>query len=298
MKVPDQATNGARTAVLAFVVLLSAASAGARSLAPLRTQEARTLPSGTVEVIVGASYFRDQRFPFFTPEGTLDSQHLVTGPELALRIGAGSWAEVQASFEMIYLDEKTAAGESSSEFGNGDARLFTKVRLLRETAARPGIGVRFGAKLPNADRDKRLGTDETDFGIEALASKELGPVRAHVNLGLVLLGNPGPLLGPDEGPGSGQDDLFSYSAALALRPIGIGAGRGIFLQPMVEVNGLAGSRFDNDRAAARVGMQLRAERLAVYAGGSAGLVSGSEDFGVAGGLIYAFELERLVGPAD
>ena len=38
----------------------------------------------------------------------------------------------------------------------------------------PAIGLRFGVKLPNANKDDHLGTDETDFFIQALGSKRFG----------------------------------------------------------------------------------------------------------------------------
>lgn len=279
---------------LSFLGLLAAAPMQAKSLLPLQTEAAAPLPSGTVEVVLGASYFRNLRFPHFTTAGAIDDQELATAPEIALRVGAGGWVEIQAAFEFIGLDERTVDGKHS-KYGPGDARLHTKVRLLRERARLPALSVRFGTKLPNANKADRLGTDETDFGIEALGSKEFGPLSAHVDLGILLLGNPGPFLGaPNRSPG-GQDDLFSYSVALVSRPLAPAASGGATLRLLGEVTGLAGSRrdFDNDRAAVRLGLQAARRGLTLYAGGSVGLVTASEDYGFRLGLIYAFELDRL-----
>src|SRR3990172_3297097 len=114
--------RGHRLCSAALIAGLLSALAPARteaaSLLPLQTQTAGLLPSGRVELVLGTSYFRNQRFPAFTPPGVIRSQDLVRVPEMGFRIGAGSWAEVQADFDFIYLDEKTFDG-SRTEFGNG-----------------------------------------------------------------------------------------------------------------------------------------------------------------------------------
>jgi hypothetical protein len=266
------------------------------SLTPLQSETAWTVPKGRMELRVGASYFNDRRFPPFTPSDALQSQGLVTAPEIALQIAAGSWAEVQAGFEMIYLDETTTDGDDTTTYGNGDARLHTKVRVLREKGLRPGLGVRFGSKLPNASKESLRGTDETDFGIEVLGSKTVSDWQGHLNLGLLLLGNPGSIRGVDRS-GDGQDDLFTYSVAV-VSPSLRREGQGWRPRLLAEVIGWAGSRFDNDRASFRSGLQLDRAGAVLYAGMSVGLVSGSEDFGFSGGLLYSFDLTALIEAVD
>ena len=263
----------------------------AASLLPLQTEAAQTLAAGHAEVVLGASYFRNRRFPPFTPGDELQSQHLVTAPELGLRVAAGSWVEIQAAFEMIYLSETMENGDHNSQFGNGDARLFTKVRLFSEHTYRPAIGLRFGAKVPNANKNDRLGTDETDFGIDALLTKQIGPVTTHLNLGLLLLGNPG-FRGESA---DGQDDLLAYSVAAVSPAFGSASEGAWAARVLAEFAGLAGSRFDNDRAVGRMGVHISRGDLVLYAGTSVGLVTASEDYGFSGGIIYAFDLARLLG---
>jgi hypothetical protein len=299
----DSANAAASVSRVALALLaagllgIAPARSRAASLLPLDAEEAATLPSGSAEVVLGAQYSRNERFPAFTPAGVILHQNLVRGPQIALRIAAGSWAEVQAQFEMIHLDEETSDGNSRDKYGAGDARLHTKVRILRERGWRPAFGVRFGTKLPNANRNDRLGTDETDFDIAALASKDFGPLAAHVNLGLSLLGNPGPELGATTRSGGGQDDLFTYDVALTSHALATG---GWSFRLLGEVVGQTGSRgdFGNDRTAARLGVQTSRGGLTAYLGSSIGLVTASENYGFSGGLIYAFELERLFGRDD
>jgi len=274
--------------------------ARAEWLLPLVTEDPLTIPSGTADVMLGASYSLDPRFPLFTVPGSVHSENLVAAPEIGLRIAAGSRVEIQAGFEMLYLDAELANGQTQSNYGAGDATLSTKVRLFEQSGWRPAVGIRFGTKLPNANRSEGLGTDETDFAIEALGSEHFGPVTAYLNLGIALLGVPGPIFGvqPGGGNGRGQDDLFTYGVALASEWLGRvdeGAWGCRFLG---EVVGQTGSRFDNDRAAIRGGVQVRHAALTLYTGVSGGLESGSETFGVGLGAFYAFELERLFGWLD
>ena len=167
-----------------------------------------------------------------------------------------------------------------------DARIFTKIRFLRETERAPAVAIRFGTKLPNASRDSRLGTDETDFGADALGSKDFGPLAAHVNLGILILGNPGAMIG-QAFPGGGQDDLFTYNVAVASRPLWTRRNDSVRL--LGEVTGFAGSHFHNDRSALRTGLQITRGAGTFYLGLSAGLMTASENIGVNAGVVYTFD---------
>src|SRR3954447_20557076 len=76
-------------------------AARAEWLAPLTVEDAQTLPSGQIDVALGASYFRNRRFPAFTRQRYIRWQDLITVPELALRAAVGSRVEIQASYELI-----------------------------------------------------------------------------------------------------------------------------------------------------------------------------------------------------
>lgn len=268
--------------------------AQAQTLRPLATEQAAALPSGQTEIILGTSYFRNRRSPAFTPTGFLSSQDVVTAPEIEARIGAGGWVEIQMQYDLIYQHENRHGAGTESTYGGGDARLATKVYLLSDRRWWPALGVRFGVKLPNASRSDRLGTDETDFEIAALASKKLGRfATAHLNLGLQILGNPGPLNGDPNESGSGQDDLFLYALAVVSEPV-LTAHTGAYeLRLLSELRGVAGTRFDNDGTAARLGFQVRRGAWTVYAGASAGLQQAAEKYGFLGGVVYAFDLARV-----
>ena len=263
------------------------------TLLPLVTEEAQTLPSGAAEAILGTTYLNDSRFPGFTPSGALSSQTVVQAPQLRFHMGVGSWAEIQASYETIYLHERTTNGQTNWQFGSGDMRIGTKFWFKRETERLPAMGLRFFTKLPNANRSDRLGTDDTDFTADALVSKNLGPFAAHVNLGITLLGNSGPTIGHSFKAG-GQDDLFDYNVALVSAPLGKPIAGATALRIMGELTGQTGTHYDNERSALRVGIQLQRGPTTLYLGTSAGLITGSEDFGANGGVVYRFEPAELL----
>ena len=281
---------GAVVALLICGVALPRARAN--SLLPLITEAAQPLPSGVAEGILGVSYFHDLRYPFFTPGGVLRRLDLLQLPHMEFRIGAGGWVEIQAAYDLLYLNEETSSGLTNWQYGSGDIRMFTKVRLLRETVVLPAVSLRFGTKLPNANRENQLGTDAFDFGADFLVSKDFGLLTAHVNMGLVLLDNPGSSITNAFKPG-GQDDLFDYAVALVSAPLGAPQPEAIMVRLLGEVTGLTGSRFDNDRASARLGVQMTRGPGTFYLGVSTGLVTGSEHIGASTGFIYTFEPLKL-----
>jgi hypothetical protein len=290
--------DGLLHTVTIVVAIGLATPARATTLLPLRTQDASPLPSGRAEIVLGVSYWRNGNFPGFVPPDALDAQDVVAAPQLGFHIAAGDWVEIQAAFEGVYLDESRADGSQHDTFGAGDARLGTKVRLWRERNYRPVVAVHFATKLPNANKENRLGTDETDFMIEVLGSKQLGPVSAHVNLGIALLGNPGPTVVAPHRSSGGQDDLFTYAVAVGSPRVLLGDPDGMTLQLFGELVGQTISRFDNDRCAIRVGAQAHVGHWTFYTGVGAGLIEDSEDVSVSAGVLYAFTLERLAAWAE
>jgi hypothetical protein len=275
-------------AVVAALPFAGARDAHAEWLAPLTVETAETIPSGTIDLALGASYFHNRRFPPFTPEGFIHWQDLVTVPELGLRAAVGDMVEIQASYEFIDLNEGTVDGTNHT-YGGGDARLFTKIYAVRERTWIPALGVRFGTKLPNANAKKRLGTDEFDFYLDGLASKQIGDFSVHLNLGIALLGNPG----FDASNSRGQDDLFTYAVGGVSPELGIDRADDWRARFLLEVAGTTGSRFGNDGNVVRGGLQVMHGGVTLYAGASGGLNSAAEQYGLMAGVIYAFEVERL-----
>jgi hypothetical protein len=85
--------------------------------------------------------------------------------------------------------------------------------------------------------------------------------------------------------------LFTYAVGVVSPTLAIARNWG--LRGLLDVAGTSGSRFNNDGNAMRGGLQLMHGGWTVYAGASGGLNSAAEQFGVMGGVIYAFDVERL-----
>lgn len=281
---------------LTCVLLLCGSWAFAQSpvaLAPLRTEPARVLGNGTSELTLGFAYYRNERFPLFTTPAAIRSQDRFHLPILRFRVGIGSRVEIDAQHELLYLNETSREGLSNEQYGTGDAQLHTKVLLFSETEHLPAVSFRFGTKLPNANRNDRLGTDEMDFDVMGLLAKDLGAFSLHANLGIALVGNPGSSPVPGRFPAGGQDDLFVYALALATRPLFSREGRLAAVRLLTEFQGWTGSRFANDRSRWSFGMRYEANAWSGFLGVSVGTNTGSEDVGVRAGVERRFDLSFL-----
>ncbi|MGH7859487.1 MAG: hypothetical protein ACREQY_19350, partial [Candidatus Binatia bacterium] len=204
-----------------------------------------------------------------------------SAPMVGVHAGLGERAEVQLRWEALAVDdEETSQEPEYSRYDTGDARLFTKIRIFTPgdygLDHLPATAVHFGMKLPNASFRKRIGTDEADFFGAVLLSGETRVARLHANLGMAILGNPGAT--------RGQDDLFVYRLAAESPEVGRWGERALRLY--AELSGSEGSRFENDRHAARIGIRIGSERLAGFLGASTGFDEVAEDFGVRAGFVY------------
>jgi hypothetical protein len=68
----------------------------------------------------------------------------------------------------------------------GDVTLRAKLRLAAGGSTRPTVATRFWVTLPQSTYAKTLGPNTLRTAIEALLTQPLGPVRIHVNAGLLL----------------------------------------------------------------------------------------------------------------
>jgi hypothetical protein len=270
-----------RDLVLPALLLLSVVPARSATLLPLDSQDAALLPTGVVELTAGAERLVD----FHPPFRDFDRREWAA-PRIGIAAGLGSRAEVQATWEALHVEREIQGRRGSFEgSSSGDARLFTKIRLLSAGDLRrswvPDTGFLFGVKLPNTN--ERFGTDQTDFFAHGLLAHTVPGGRLYANLGIGVLGNPGLV--------RVQDDVFLWSIAASSAPLASWVGQPI--SALAEITGVEGSRFGNDRRGARGGLRLGAAPLSAYLGGSVGFVPEGEDWGVRAGLIY--ELRAFSG---
>jgi len=236
---------------------------------PLTTEGLDILKEGQVAIELGAEYLEDQRLPFDT-SGIRGREELAI-PQLGFAVGLGDRVEVQGDFDVFYMDE---SGRDDT-YDVGDFRLWTKIRMYEEGETHPGIGIRFGVKLPNASNESRLGTDETDFMGDVILTQGLGPIEARFNVGLGILGNPN--------VGNTQDDVLRYGAGL-LYPF-----EGTKFTLIAEIFGQGASNESNDYSSVRTGLIIDlTEDLTFDVSGRAGITDESEDYGAGAGITWKF----------
>jgi hypothetical protein len=225
-------------------------------------------------------------FPLYGLEGDL-----LRTPEAGLSFGLGSIAELQvdSGFNRLTVTRRSPAPLSSVLDLTGDTSsavddvvVATKIRMVSEQAGRPGIGVRFATKLPNASNETGLGTDMTDFAMSVLVGKTSGSVRVVGNVGFAIIGDPTEL--------AVQHDplLYGVSIADALAPgfevVGEVAGRWL-------AQGGDEAAAD-DRAAVRGGLRYTHKTVRVDGAAIAGLTERDPSLGFTVGVTWVFDAFR------
>jgi hypothetical protein len=199
-----------------MVILNAAPSAQQR---PLETQDPEPIGTGRILIETGVTYARDMFYPLSGLEGNLWQL-----PVIGLDVGLSPIADLQITggpYDRLSITDRRAAPLESLVAATGDTthdvddlNIGTKIRLVPETAGRPGIGFRFSVRLPNAKHRSGLGQDTTDFSASLLAGKTMAALRVVGNLGFTIMSEP---LNAAK-----QNDVITYGASLA-QQIGHGA---------------------------------------------------------------------------
>jgi hypothetical protein len=140
---------------------------------PLTTDDAWTIEKGQFQLELGFDAARqDTHDKELSPSMTLSYGLL---ERLDLGIGAG----------YLYVDPK----EGSKEKGFSDTELKLKYRPIDEKGWMPALAVTGALKIPTASESKGLGSGQTDFGMNAIVTKNFGKRFAiHLNLGYTFVG--------------------------------------------------------------------------------------------------------------
>ena len=218
---------------------------------------------GGIVLKMGVEYLDGRQLEF--TQGPEIDRKLVKLPYIGFEIGLGERADIQADFDVIYLDE----GGRENKYGVGDLRLWNKIKFINEGEYLPSMGFRWGVKLPNANYEDRLGTDETDFFSSFLFSKHINNLYSHVNLGMGILGNPNKT--------NEQDDVLVYGVG-GVYPVSN------VVNTILEVNGYAGSSDKNNFSSLLLGFQIIMDNAIWDLGWRFGLADESEDWGVRTGI--------------
>jgi hypothetical protein len=143
---------------------------------PLTTDDAWTVEKGVFQLEMGLDVARqDNHDKEYTPSLTL-AYGLLDRMDLGIGIG--------------YLFVRPEEGDNESGFG--DTQLKLKYRLVDEKEWLPALTVAGKLKIPTASDKKGLGTGEADFGINAIATKNITKrLVLHANLGYTFIGEDG-----------------------------------------------------------------------------------------------------------
>jgi hypothetical protein len=251
---------------------------------PLVTEDPETVGAGRLLVEGGFDYTREAVFPASGLEG-----NLLRVPLIGVSVGVSSIAEIQLDgglFNRLHITRRTPAplshfltvsGDSTSDVE--DLVVATKIRMVPEGESRPGFGIRFATKLPNASNESGLGLDTTDFYASLLAAKTVESVRIVGNIGTGILGDPT--------RGDRQNDVLTYGLSFA-RAISEGG------EVVGEVNGRVNTRDGvpppgtESRSMIRVGGRFTTRTVRIDAALMFGLTSDDPGFGFTGGVTYVF----------
>jgi cobalt/nickel transport protein len=140
---------------------------------PLTTDDTWTVEKGEFQLEMGVDATRqDNHDREYSPSSTLTYGLL---ERMDVGIGSG----------YLFVDPK----EDKKEKGFSDTELKVKYRPIDEKGWRPAFALTGMLKIPTAKESKGLGSGKTDFGINAILTKNFGERLAlHLNLGHTFIG--------------------------------------------------------------------------------------------------------------
>lgn len=94
---------------------------------------------------------------------------------------------LELSVEIPYLFHNPKAG--GSEEGIGDINVVAKYLLIQEGDKKPAFAVKAAVKMDNGDYDRGLGSGDKDYSLFVVASKTIGQVTVHGQVGYTWAGD-------------------------------------------------------------------------------------------------------------
>ncbi|UCD56226.1 MAG: hypothetical protein JSV16_10340 [Candidatus Hydrogenedentota bacterium] len=175
---------------------------------PLKTEEAYSIGERNFRAEVALGYVNQ-------PDGS----DLYILPDLTVGWGIGPWADLELEFQYLKVEdtsrfdpEGAVVETDMDKDGRGDVRVKFKASPFECRYGR--LGAEFVTKLPSAEDDGALGTDEVDFIAKALFSTDwsrffgnspVGRLKTHLNAGMAIQGDTQEL--------SQQEDYFIWGVA-------------------------------------------------------------------------------------
>jgi len=221
------------------------------------TQSARTIGKGLIETGLAAEYLAKRTAP--SPLLPKSEYRLFS---TAFHYGVAG----NVNFDLDWRGALVAYLEDGTRDTDwGDLFVSTKLMLLSETSSQPAIGIRSIVKLPNTSSvPYRLGSNQMDFSINALLSRDFGLVDFWLNIGFNIIGDPL--------TNNNQNDTYSGSTVAIIQAA---PNLNFFL----EVYGVTGYHDDDDKLLIRGGAVTNLIGLTWNVFGSVRPLGSNRDFG-------------------
>ncbi len=140
---------------------------------PLVTEDAVVAGKGVTQFELGIDYTKAGN----SGEGT----------SLLLSPINGVTEDTEFSLKVPYIIAKPY--DPSKVDGWGDTSFIMKHLLVAEGEKTPAFLIRMALKLPTGDKDKGLGTGDTNVGFLGALTKNFNPAAIHLNIGYTFVGN-------------------------------------------------------------------------------------------------------------
>ncbi len=156
-----------------FLSFLSFSSIPTYAARPLTTEDAWTVEKGEFQLEAGFDALRQ------------DNHDKEYSPSLTLTYGLLERIDLGIGSGYVFSHPK----EGKRENGMADTEMKLKYRWIDEQDWRPAFAVSGVLKIPTASESKGLGSGQTDFGINAILTKNLSKrLVLHLNLGYTFIG--------------------------------------------------------------------------------------------------------------
>ncbi len=275
-----------RTTVMTVGACALTATLAAAQSRPLVTEDPEVVGAGQMLIEAGVDRQQGVTYPASGLQGNL--WRLGT---FGFSFGVSSIAEIQldggvrdtlqiSKRLLAPLSSMLSIGAATSTSDFEDGIIGAKVRVLSETAGRPAMALKFATKLPNAQNEKGLGLDTTDFMFSFLLGKTVQSVRVVGNVGFAILG--------DATRGDRQNDVILYGVSMA-RAVREG------LEVVAEVNGRANTRANTppvgteSHSVVRVGSRFTRGPVRLDGALLIGVTERDPSWGFTAGLTWVFK---------
>lgn len=275
-----------RTTMMTVSACALTATLAAAQSRPLVTEDPEVVGAGQMLIEAGVDRQQGVTYPASGLQGNL--WRLGT---FGFSFGVSSIAEIQLDGGvrdtlqisrrlLAPLSSMLSIGAATSTSDFEDGIIGAKVRVLSETAGRPAMALKFATKLPNAQNEKGLGLDTTDFMFSFLLGKTVQSVRVVGNFGFAILGDPT--------RGDRQNDVILYGVSMA-RAVREG------LEVVAEVNGRANTRANTppvgteSHSVVRVGSRFTRGPVRLDGALLIGVTERDPSWGFTAGLTWVFK---------